>query len=185
MLLRMLDDFFEDVACSPRWFPTPGLGYEARVEYNPRQVERTRLRLRSYCVFAEPLAAPFTQLAKRDRRRPPAADVRDARVIIVHRQDLPLNERNQVGRMETVPHLIALPAKAGVTQRPATQPTVNPVGEDALVGPPKLAGTRERTAPIDPHWETVSHPILKRKLLACKLRGTIERHRRGCREFFA
>src|SRR5262249_56191759 len=92
---------------------------------------------------------------------------------------------HQGGRVETVPPLIALSAKAGVTQRPATKPAVDPIGEDALVGPPKLAGPREDTAPIDPHREVISFPVLERELLAGKLRGAVERHRRGGREILA
>src|SRR5215470_5499745 len=140
MLFRMPGNLFEDVACSPRRFPTPGFFCATRIEYNPGQVERACFRLGSHHVISESLAAPFAQLAKGDRRCPPAGDVRDARVVIVYRHDLPLKERHQVGRVETVPHLIALSAKAGVTQRPATKPAVDPIGEDALVGPPKLAG---------------------------------------------
>ena len=101
--------------CSPRRLPTPVLSCETRVEYNPGQVERAWFRLRGHHVIAESLAAPFAQLAKGDRRCPPATDVRDARVVIVHRHDLPLKERHEVGRVETVPHLIAQAAKAGVT----------------------------------------------------------------------
>src|SRR5262245_62081560 len=104
MLLRMPDNLFEDVACSPRWFPTPSLSCEARVEHNPRQVERARLRLRGHYVITESFAAPFAKLAKGDRRCPPATDIRNLRMVIVHRHDLPLEERHQVGRMETVPH---------------------------------------------------------------------------------
>ena len=55
----MPGDLFEDVAGSPRWFPVPGLGCEARVEYNPRQVEQACLGLRGHCVLTESLAAPL------------------------------------------------------------------------------------------------------------------------------
>ena len=55
----MPGDLFEDVVCSPRWFPIPGLGCEARVEYNPGQVEQACFGLRGHRVLAESLAAPL------------------------------------------------------------------------------------------------------------------------------
>jgi len=50
--------------------------------------------------------------------------------------------------MEAVAHLVAEAAEAGEPQRPAAKPAVDPVRDDALVGPPELTGSREQTASV-------------------------------------
>ncbi len=86
--------------------------------------------------------------------------------------------------MKAVPDLVAMPAKAKVTQRTAAQMGVDPVSEDALVRPPELSGPGHDPAAVDPHGEVKSGPVFQGERFAGELAGPVEGHGGGCGEAF-
>ena len=67
----------------------------------------------------------------------------------------------------------------------APQPAVDPVGEDALVGPAELSGAGEHAAAVDPDGEAEGVAVLERELLARELGRAVERDGRRGRELSA
>src|SRR5262249_8935104 len=98
---------------------------------------------------------------------------------------LALEQRNEVARVETVAHLMAVATEADVRERPATAPGVDPEREDPLVRPPELPGAGEDAAAIDPDREPERLAVLEREDLGRALRAAVERQRRLDAEGFA
>ena len=84
--------------------------------------------------------------------------------------------------MQAVAHLVPAPVEADVLERPAAQPAVHPVGEDALVGPAELPCPGEHAAAVDPDREAVGLAVLEGELLARHLGRAVERDGRRGRE---
>ena len=91
--------------------------------------------------------------------------------------DLPFDQRHDVRRMQAVAHLVTLAAEPDVAQRTPTQPAVDPIGEDALIGAAELAGAGEHAAPVHPDGETEGRAVFERQLLARQLGRAVQRNR--------
>ena len=102
------------------------------------------------------------------------ANARSARDVDDARPERPgsraaLDERDEIGGMEAVPHLVALAVEADVAQGPLRQSQrVDPVGEDPLVRPAELAGAGEHAAAVDPDRKAEGAAVLEGQLLAAR-----------------
>jgi len=65
--------------------------------------------------------------------------------------------------MDGIADLQSFAAKADVAQRSSGVPGVKPEQKNALFGSPKLAGSCQHTAAVDPNWETIRSPIFERQ----------------------
>src|ERR1700686_5138282 len=86
--------------------------------------------------------------------------------------------------MQAIADLVSAPAESNVGERPLPKPCVNPVAKNPLVGPAKLARTRQNAAAIDPHRKVEIHPVLQSQTFRSELRAAVERHRRRYRVIF-
>ncbi len=87
--------------------------------------------------------------------------------------------------MQTVAHLVAPAAEAEVSQGPAAQPGIDPVGEDPLVGPAELTCPGQHAAAVDPDREIEGFAVFKGEHLGCELGAAVEGNRRGGAERFS
>ena len=93
-------------------------------------------------------------------------------------------EGDEVSGVEAVADLLAGSAEADVFERATGPPTVDPVGEDPLVGLAKLAGSGQDAAAVDPDGKVKGGAVFERKQLGTELRGPVEADRRGRGEGF-
>src|SRR5262249_58408628 len=77
--------------------------------------------------------------------------------------------------MKTTPHWGPFSVEADIRERAASGPAVDPVREDALIGPAKLSGPRQHATSVDPDREPERAPVFQRQLLRSELRRSVER----------
>lgn len=91
-------------------------------------------------------------------------------------------EGDEVFGVETIADLFSCATEADVFEGATGFPTMNPVGENTLVGLAELTGSRKHTSAVDPNRKTEGLPVFEGKKLGAKLHITIKADRRGGRE---
>jgi hypothetical protein len=86
--------------------------------------------------------------------------------------------------MQAVAHLVALSVETDVAQGAAAQGAVEPVGEDALVGAPELAGAGEDSAAVYIYGEVEGFAVFERECFGGEFGGAVERDGREGGESF-
>ena len=107
-------------------------------------------------MATEALVAPGGELAEGHRGFGSAGEIDDSvggreRSL---EENLVVDQWGQIARVEAVANLVALAIEADVAQRSTAEMTVDPIGEDALVGSTELPGAGHNAAAVDEYLET-------------------------------
>src|SRR5262249_3555802 len=86
--------------------------------------------------------------------------------------------------MQAIAHLISLTVKPNVIQRPVSEVRVDPIRENALIGPTKLPGARKHATSVYPDRKMESVPVLKRECFRGEFATPVQRKERRRREIF-
>ena len=138
-------------------------------------------------MATEALVAPGGELVEGHRGFGSAGEIDNSlrRRELSLGEDLVEDQWGQIARVEAVADLVTLSIETDVAQRSAAEVAVDPIRENALVGPTELAGAGHDSAAIDENLETERLAVFQRKHFAGEFCRTIERDRRLSGKFLA
>jgi len=86
---------------------------------------------------------------------------------------------DEIARMQAIADLRSAAIESDITERPLTQPRVDPIAEDSLIGPTKLTSAGQDSAAIDPNRKVKTCAVLESEAFRSELRAPVKRHRRN------
>src|SRR5215813_13519834 len=145
MLFSFSRDLLENVVKRGRRPPVPDLGGAVSVEDQPRHVVEAVLEPTADVVRSEASGTPAGQLPERHGMVAAAGDIYDPPVFAAGRHLLE-QQRGEVPRMQTIPHLMSGAVEADEGQRPSVAIGMEPERKDALIGLAELPRSGQHAA---------------------------------------